>query len=148
NLVQGNVIGTDVTRAVGLGNGGYGVLIDGPAAANTVDGNSISGNFGPGIGITSNAFGNFIQNNSIGIDFTVSVVVGNSGAGVLIDNATGNSVMFNRIAYNGVSGNQPGVAVTGATATGNTIQNNRIYLNLGLGIDLNADGTTPNDPGD
>jgi hypothetical protein len=41
-----------------------------------------------------------------------------------------------------------GILIEGAGAVQNTISGNRIYGNGQLGIDLGADGVTPNDPGD
>jgi len=40
------------------------------------------------------------------------------------------------------------VAIYGDDATGNRILSNSIFSNAGLGIDLNDDGPTANDPGD
>ena len=48
---------------------------------------------------------------------------------------------------NVISGNgTEGVRIEGAAATGNAMLGNRIYGNGALGIDLNGDGVTPNDP--
>ena len=41
-----------------------------------------------------------------------------------------------------------GVQVVDATSTGNRILSNSIHANTSLGIDLGADGVTPNDGGD
>jgi hypothetical protein len=50
----------------------------------------------------------------------------------------------NLIAFNGGAG----ISLTSTAGTGNAIRHNSIDLNGGLGIDLDADGVTPNDPGD
>lgn len=48
-----------------------------------------------------------------------------------------------------ISGNgQDGVQIHGNDATGNRVLSNSIYANGDLGIDLNGDGPTANDPGD
>src|SRR5262249_105455 len=74
-VVQGNLIGTDITGTQGVGNGSNGVLILN-AANNLIGGTSasarnvISSNVG-GLGIVqSNATGNVIQGNYIGVDIT------------------------------------------------------------------------------
>jgi hypothetical protein len=72
NLVQGNLIGTDVTGTVDLGNGGNGVTV---ASANR---NTIGGT-APGAG---------------------NVIAFNGGDGVLIDTGTGNPIQHNRIFAN------------------------------------------------
>ena len=59
-------------------------------------------------------------------------VIGGSGPGAA-----------NIISYN----DGPGIAIEGAKATGNTVQGNSIYANTKLGIDLGADGVTPNHAG-
>ena len=125
NLVQGNLIGTDVTGTAALGNGGEGIEIDVPS--NTIGGtaagagNVISANTGNGVLIfNATATGNLVQGNAIGTDVTGTGPLGNALAGV---------------------------AVVG-NATGNAILTNTIFGNARLGIDLGADGVTPNDPGD
>lgn len=50
----------------------------------------------------------------------------------------------NTIAFNGTDG----VSVRADATSGNVIRGNRIYENGGLGIDLDPDGVTLNDPGD
>jgi hypothetical protein len=94
NKVQGNVIGTDLTGTLSLGNALDGLDLVNGAASNTV---------------------------------------GGTGAG------TGNT-----IAFNGGVGVVVGSSATDSTTTGNGILGNAIYANAALGIDLGADGPTPN----
>ena len=93
NVVQGNLVGTDVSGAVALGNNngvhnfnGSNNTIGGTTAAAR---NVISGNAGAGVSIFSSAgsgaTGNLVQGNFIGTDISGSGNLGNS-TGVLIPN--------------------------------------------------------------
>jgi len=164
NSVFNNSIGTDPTgvRAIPNGNGVYtggaGVLIGGNASENLVgdtgDSNLISGNDGDGVRIDPGPQYNYILDNVIGAS-TWGDPLPNTGHGVFIDRTSFNGVGFanrqnelnthaNRIWFNGGDG----VRVVGPKAAGNTIRHNSIANNGGLGIDLDGDGVTMNDPGD
>jgi hypothetical protein len=100
NLIQGNVIGTDVTGAA-LGNGGNGVYVNG--SDNTIGG-------------TAPAAGN--------------TIAFNSNDGVLIDRGAGNAILRNSIFLNadlginlahGGNNNQPPPIFTSATSDGNVL---------------------------
>jgi CSLREA domain-containing protein len=163
--VQGNLIGTDVSGTTALGNGSHGVAI--PAApGNTIGGttpgmrNVISGNAGLGISISQSSTGNVIQGNYIGTQADGISPLGNGFHGVqLTTNASNNTIggtgvtpgqcdgPCNTIAFNGT----PGVAYDGvrlSSGTGNVVQGNAIFSNEALGIDVDVDGVTANDPGD
>ncbi len=152
NLIRGNLIGTAMDGVSGAGNGGPGVLLEN-APGNTVAGlstlrNIISANGEEGIRINGPfATGNLIQDNFIGTDITGTAPLGNQGDGVRIA-ASGNTVggttssLRNTIAFNRGSG----IAVL--EGTGNALVRNSVVSNNSLGIDLGADGVTPNDPGD
>ncbi|MBI1808216.1 MAG: T9SS type A sorting domain-containing protein, partial [Ignavibacteria bacterium] len=64
-------------------------------------------------------WGNIIQNNYIGTDTSATYNLGNLGRGISLLEGTNNLIRYNRI-----------------------------YFNAGLGIDLKADGVTPNDSTD
>ena len=92
NVIEGNLIGTDPTGTVALGNG-VGVLIGFSNAANNTlggtaagAGNLISGNFGDGV-LLNPALGpgNMILGNRIGTDITGTIALPNQGNGVEID---------------------------------------------------------------
>ncbi len=117
-------------------------------AGNNIASNIISGNNSGIFLIGVNAGGNQIFNNFIGTNSS-GANLGNTGAGIYINQgALGNQIGSaaagggNVIAFNGGSG------VNVAEGTLNAIRANSIYSNDGLGIDLNADGVTANDPGD
>lgn len=160
NQVRGNFIGTDPLGVYDLGNYGGGVLIS-DGAANTLGGvaaefrNLISGNYGPGLVISGIlAQGNFVQGNLIGAYLGDNAFFGNFGDGIILTNeAYSNTIggpapgAGNRIALN----QGRGVVVFGGgggSGFRNWIVGNAIIANASLGIDLGADGVTPNDPGD
>ena len=91
NLIEGNLIGTDPTGTVPLGNG-VGVLIGFSSAANNTlggttagAGNLISGNLGDGV-LLNPALGpgNMILGNRIGTNSTGTAALANQGNGVEI----------------------------------------------------------------
>jgi titin len=157
NVIQGNLVGVDITgktalpgqyQGVAMGNGATSNIIGGTVAG---AGNIISGNYlGLVIGNT-NTSGNLFQGNLIGTDITGSNALGNSFADVqLYGGASGNVIggvapgAGNTIAFSGFG---PGVVLYDAGTTRNAIRGNSIFSNGGLGIDLNNDGVTPNHTG-
>jgi len=153
NVIQGNLIGTDATGTLPLGNGLDGVEILGssntvggtdPMARNVISANSVHGIF---LG-TNNATvqNNLIQGNFIGTDITGTELLGNAANGVEVVESISNTVEGNLIAGNG--GRGVGISFGAFGVTGLTIKENSIFSNGGLGIDLTEDGVTPNDPGD
>lgn len=151
NLVQGNVIGTDIHGSLPLGNAAVGIRIE-QANTNTVTANVIVDNDGEGIDIPDSN-GNTLQANLIGVTAAGSAM-GNAGDGLLLDGASSNNLiggavapLENRIAYNGGNGVTIGDN-NQDTPAANTISHNAIYANAKLGIDLGDDGVTPNDAGD
>jgi uncharacterized repeat protein (TIGR01451 family)/CSLREA domain-containing protein len=160
NLVRGNLIGTDATGTVDLGNMQSGIAVLAEAHDNQIGGttagarNIISGNSGFGVRIgDDNTSNNTVQGNYIGTDINGTATLGNGVEGIIIGGdvgTTGNTVggvgagAGNIIANNG----QPGITVTGSGAINNAIRGNSIYDNQGIGIDLGANGVTANDAGD
>jgi hypothetical protein len=135
NLVQGNLIGTEVTGTFALGNN-LGVAVS--SANNTIGGtttgarNVVSGNRSAGILVVSS--GTIIQGNYIGTDRTGTSAVPNAiGVSVSSSNNTiggttagaGNVIAFN-----------DGDGVRIDTGIGNAIVRNSIFANAGLGIEL------------
>jgi titin len=153
NQILGNLIGTDATGMVGLGNGAayYGITID-KAPLNVIGGtlatarNVISSN-NTGIWITgTGASNNTILGNYIGTDITGMNGLGNQKDGIVIgqvsfpnefprNNTVGGTALG---AGNVISGNGFVNAFTGiaaANAPGTTIQGNQ--------IGVKADGVSP-----
>ncbi|MBE7500480.1 MAG: right-handed parallel beta-helix repeat-containing protein [Verrucomicrobiales bacterium] len=154
NVVQGNLIGTDLTGTLALGNV-LGVALYSPSANNLIGGstpgarNVISGNSHRGVQLQG-ADGNRILGNLIGTDIAGGLPLGNREGVVLVDsshNQVGgvNSGEGNIIAHSATDGvivwnlGAPGVTV------GNAIRGNAIHSNGGLGIDLGNNGPTAND---
>jgi trimeric autotransporter adhesin len=133
-FIQGNLIGTDRTGTVALGNGSGGVrggsafdgagplIVGGPEVG---AGNLISGNGGAGVRILNGV----VQGNSIGTDITGASPLGND-TGV---QAFGNvRIEQNIIAFNML------IAGVDNTGDGNLITRNSIFSNAGPGIGVNA----------
>jgi hypothetical protein len=154
NRVMGNYVGTDATGTKGMGNYHAGVEIYG---ANNVVGGVTAGernvisdtDAGSGVVIEgADATGNRVAGNDIGTDKNGTAPLG-SYEGVYIETAPNNTIGGATAgARNVISGNLTGVSIYGPAATGNRVLSNSIFSNAGLGIDLGADGTTANDPGD
>ncbi len=89
NLVVGNMIGTDVTGTIGLGNGLDGMQVQSPyntiGGTSASDRNIISANGYFGIQVQSyGAYDDLIEGNFIGTDVTGTVGLGNGQDGVNI----------------------------------------------------------------
>jgi hypothetical protein len=144
--VQGNLIGTDVSGTVDLGNGGNGVLIvDSPnttvggtsvAARNIISGNGVHGveidATGPG------NLGNLVHGNYIGMDISGTLALGNTGDGIYISDAPGNTIGGTAAgAGNVISANgSMGVDILGSASSGNIVQGNYIGTDVTGGVDL------------
>lgn len=162
NRIQGNVIGTDIAGIAPLGNEGDGVVIVGDenvVGGGSGAGNVIAANDGNGVRVSGafcGASANHVVGNRIGTGAD-GRPRGNGGHGVLVtdgdvrdgavDNVIGGSSpgLPNVIAYNGKDGVRVLSTETLAHPVRNTVIGNSIYTNGELGIDLDADGVTPND---
>ncbi len=159
SVLVGNYLGTDVSGTQALGNstdgpwGAVGIKADNVVVggAAPADRNLISGNAGSGIEIYNSATGALIQGNYIGLSASGTGTLGNAGPGIDVhDDAASNTIggtganQGNRIASNGGDG----VWLQTDAGAGNLLLGNLIYSNVGLGIDLGANGTGLNDPGD
>ena len=151
SFIQGNYIGTDATGTNVVGNSGHGVFIS--SAGNQIGGtnatarNVIAGNNGNGIHFaTPDALGNLVQGNHIGLAANGVSMIGNGGNGIFFDDgAAFNSVTSSNTI---VASAANGVAMSSTAGNGNAVFGNRIHASGALGIDLGADGPTPNDVGD
>ena len=137
NLVQGNLIGTDVSGRSALGNAYSGItilngnsnLIGGTVATAL---NVISANKQAGVYISTNSTGNIVQGNYIGVDATGTNALGNVINGVSIDSAASNMVGGAATgAGNIISANTNyGIEIYNAPATANTVQGNYIGTDI------------------
>lgn len=156
NTIQGNRIGTDASGQFERGNEQHGISIDG-SNGNVIggegagEGNVISGNDQEGILLTSTSTSTMVEGNEIGVAADGTTALGNANSGVNIVGSNSNTVggttpaAGNTIAANG----DDGVVLSGS-ATGNVIGFNSIFSNGSalddLGIDLDGEGPTDNDP--
>jgi parallel beta-helix repeat protein len=129
NSIVGNFVGTNRDGTVDLGNAACGIEIVG-GSGNTVSDNLISGNDGHGVRIGSEGAGfNDVFRNRIGTDTTGAMDIGNSLAGVEIENSFRTDIGENTIAFNAGQG----VNVLGDTAVGNRITRNSMFSNADIG---------------
>ena len=132
NLVQGNLIGTDATGKLALGNALAGVSMS--DATGTVIGgtvaearNIIAGNKQDGILITTNSARGFVQGNYIGVDITGTNALANTFNGVSISSANSNTIGgVISGARNIISGNASYGIQISSGARSNSIQGNYI----------------------
>src|SRR5436190_3226156 len=161
NRVSGNYIGLDVTGQKAISNSLHGIFI-GHVSQTVIGGTSpaernvISGNARDGVildsGVSGGSFptvNNYIQGNFIGTAADGVTPIGNGSNGVTIssfafDNQIGGAGAGagNRILSNG------GRGVHVFSTANNLIRGNIISGNAQLGIDLGAEGVTPNDVND
>ncbi len=154
NTVERNYIGVAADGVTARPNAYLGIALV-TAAGNQVLDNVISGNLSGGVAISAaGADNNVLQGNKIGVAADGVTPVGNGtapvegggGPGVGIFQGDGNQIGgvaagdANIIAYNGGNGLQVQEGV------GNRIRGNSVHSNGALGIDLDYDGVTPNDP--
>lgn len=146
NVVQGNLLGTDIAGAADLGNSDNGVLIE-QGKQNTVGGtapgarNIISANNANGVEFAAAAAENVVQGNLIGTNAAGTAAVANSLEGVRLTapkNIIGGTTPATR---NVISGNsRDGIRISGAAATENQIQGNFLGTRAdGVGQLGNAD---------
>ena len=147
NTFQGNMVGTDVTGLLALGNDGDGVVSGAGSAANTIGGtaaaarNVISNNGGVGVHLLGP--GHTVQGNFIGTDATGTHRMGNGGgaffhAGIVLNGADHAQIGGTKPgAGNLISGNLGhGIRIFDVTATDNVIEGNRIGTDLTGAQDL------------
>lgn len=139
NTVRGNFIGTNPAGTASIPNADNGVvifnmpnnIIGGTIAAerNIISGNGSANPASDGVEIGGNlATGTQVQGNFIGTDVNGAADLGNSGSGVLINDAPNNIIGgASAAARNIISGNdQNGTLIIGSQATGNQVQSNFI----------------------
>ncbi len=136
-MVLGNLIGTDITGIVKLGNS-YGVDISRKATGNTVGGTSsgaanvISGN---NVGVElygSGTSGNVVLGNLIGTDINGTAQLGNTDYGVIIEYGPSENTLGGASSgsANVISGNIDGVELYGSGTSGNVVLGNLIGTDI------------------
>ena len=158
--IKGNYVGIAADGVTAMGNDAGGITVDyvnGLVLGGTETGaaNIFSGNGDGGIqpDYTTNMV---IQGNYIGTDYTGTVPVPNASKGISVAYGSNNILIGgdqpgagNIIANapNGFPGVYTTSAMSGQPDTDNiSIIGNSIFNNDSLGIDVNLDGLTPNDP--
>jgi titin len=143
NVVQGNLIGTDVTGTLALGNTDRGVFTGGTnglIGGTTTDARNVISANGRGVDLFGGS--NTVQGNFIGTDVTGTIALSNPNVGVNT-NGSANNVIGGLTATPGtppgnlISGNagngNPGVQLFGAgglSSSGNLVQGNIIGADI------------------
>jgi hypothetical protein len=144
NIIEGNVIGSDLNWSKEAPNNNHGVGIYDGASGNFVGWfNTILANGWSGVVIV-NSSNNEVGINKIGTD-GADINWGNSFYGVHIVNGSGNRIYGNGIRNNGSHAGEAGVRIQGTGSTNNFITINSIHNNGGLGIEL-VEGGNSNQP--
>jgi len=155
-VVEGNLIGTDLTGTVAVGNSTNNVMIWNQSHGNVIGGasvgsrNVISGSVNAaGVAISAaGADSNVVQGNYIGTDITGTADLGNRNSGVWVSGGSYNTIggsgkgEGNLIAFN----QSDGVTLLGGVE--NSILQNSIHTNTDFGIDIDNDRETLNDDQD
>lgn len=150
NVIEGDVIGTDITglhavdsvgRSYGNGSGGVAIVVG--ASYNVVSGTAtapevISGNAGDGVVISGEAYHNQVSGVFIGTDINGETALPNTGDGVAVNSAsTGNFIGLAGSRANVISGNTGnGVSLTGFDTDQNFVENDLIGIDAGGVVSL------------
>ncbi len=155
--VLGNHIGTDLEGTAGLSNFDdgievrdvTGVQIGAPGAGNVIADNGEHGILIVGNSVGT-ATGNVVQANTIGLGSDGSTALGNEKSGVFIGGFASENLIGGSGAGEGntIAENLDEGVTLQDDATDNAILGNSIHSNGDLGIDVNNDTVTFNDPAD
>ncbi len=143
NVIVNNRIGMTKSGSSALGNQD-GIRIS--SSNNRVEDNFIGGNTRDGVVLSGdNANNNIVQNNRIGsLVGNFGSATGNGRFGVYLLNGA----YRNRIGPNNIMGRNgdSAIRVVSSAFSFNNLRGNQIARNDAIGIDLGANGVTPNDP--
>ncbi|MCP4897118.1 MAG: hypothetical protein GY906_09115, partial [bacterium] len=148
NKIESCFFGTDAAGQTVVGSAN-GIHISG-ISNNTIGGagaarNVFAGSSSAAIALTAGANGNTVTGNIIGADADGMNTLGYSGNGILIYDASGNTVggEINLITGGSID-NHPAVALAGPDSNGNQIIGNTIAANAGAGVYLAGTAGTSN----
>jgi hypothetical protein len=161
NIIQRNILGSDLFGTLARGNGGYGIQVDaGDAAAIgggawTQGGNLIAANGSGGIHLLNAADDILIRGNRIGSDYSGTAGLGSGGNGVFVENSA-RTVIGTAAEPNLISGHASGYGVylwatsaarvasnlIGTAANGTSALANQSGVVLGNGSTQNTIGGT------
>ncbi len=155
SVIQGNMIGTDVTGTVALAGGG---LVSITGSSNTIGGSTAAAANIITDRVVITGSGNAVQGNFVGTDSSGTVNFGNTTIdGIGLANGAANNTIGGTTAGEGnvIAFHRNGIVLGGNSGSGNRIVGNSIFSNSTLGIDLssaggtvNPDGVTVDDPDD
>ncbi|MDX2214476.1 MAG: DUF4347 domain-containing protein [Oculatellaceae cyanobacterium bins.114] len=143
NTIQGNLIGTDVTGLVGLGNTFEGIALT-LSTGNTIGGttaaarNVIAANGDDAISLITQSNGNFIQGNYIGVGTDGATALGNGNRGIYLQESSSNEITDNVISNSATNG----IELFGPSnlSDNNIIQGNFIGTDAAGTLDLGNTG--------
>ena len=129
-VISANTIGLDAAASAALGNEEDGVRLEGGSGhlvgGNATDANVVAGNLGKGI-VASATDAATIAANIVGTNLAGASGLGNSGDGIVVDNAVGTTIRLNLSSGNGGSG----VSVSGDGSSATAIVGN--FIGTGIG---------------
>ncbi len=126
NVVEGNLIGTDITGNAALGNDGYGITVNNTTNLNTIRGNLISGNVTYGVNL-NNALNTQVVGNVIGINAAGTAKLPNAGGVTIGYGSQGNMIGgLTEDDANVISGNSAAGVMLFSGADSNTVEGNLI----------------------
>lgn len=161
NLIYGNLIGTELTGKLALGNNFAGITLS--TASNNIIGsataagrNIISGNRQDGVFLTASSSANILQGNYIGTGIAGTNAVRNLFNGISLSAAGANTIGGTSVgARNLVSGNSGHGIDLGNGSTGNTVLGNYVGTDVNgasavsnslCGISIEGSGNTVGGP--
>ncbi len=156
-ILQGNYIGLAVSGRTALANGSNGIevqgttIIGGDSASNYFTRNFLSGNGNDGLLIDGSASGNLVQGNFIGVDVSGTNGVGNAANGIEIAGTSNTIGGTTGGLANVISGNKNDGILLDSTASANLVLGNRVGIdytgenalaNSGSGVEIQGNGNT------
>ncbi len=157
DTIAGNFLGTSASGLAAQGNGSWGIDLNGAGSGivvggtTTADRNVISASPEGGLALNGTSVTDtLIEGNDIGVGADGTTALGNGGyGGILILSGSSGNTIGGTVAGAGniiADNNATGIQIWNNSSS-SAILGNSIFGNASLGIDLNADGVTPNGVG-